>query len=129
MAYLTEEEINKVIPSGTADDKKNDYIEVAEAVLDNVTQNFYQFNNIETDHDFRRSQFKKALLAQIKYFVNLGTSNFDQISSMPESFSVGRTSITNGSSEGGVGRSYVASDVNMYLEGTGLLYRGGSSWG
>lgn len=127
MAYLTELEISQVIPDGT-DIQKADYVEKAEAVLDSVTQHFYRFNDIETDVPFRRDQFKKALLSQLKYFNTLGTTDFDEIFNQPESFSVGRTSISGGSDdEGGNSRSPIASDVFMYLEGTGLLYRGVSS--
>lgn len=128
MAYLTELEISNAIPDGT-NDKKEEYAEKAEAVLDNVTQHFYRFNDLETDIPFRRDQFKKALLAQLKYFSSLGTTDFDEIFNEPESFTVGRTSINNGSSEGGGGRSPISLDVMMYLEGTGLLYRGEATWG
>lgn len=127
MAYLTELEISKAIPDGT-EQQEVDYVEKAEAVLDSVTQHFYRFNDIETDVPFRRDQFKKALLSQLKYFNSLGTSDFDEIFNQPESFSVGRTSISGGSDdEGGNSRSPIAADVFMYLEGTGLLYRGVSS--
>lgn len=127
MAYLTELEISKVLTDGT-DTQKADYVEKAEAVLDSVTQHFYRFRDIETDVPFRRDQFKKALLSQLKYFNTLGTTDFDEIFNQPESFSVGRTSISGGGDdEGGNSRSPIAADVFMYLEGTGLLYRGVSS--
>lgn len=129
MAYLTAEETSNLFTADSTTDKQKEFIDAAEAVLDNVTQHFYRFNDIEKDVPFRRDQFKKALMAQIKYFSELGTTSLNQIRKTPDSFSVGRTSITNGSSEGGKSRSHIAPDVTMYLEGTGLLYRGGSSWG
>jgi len=129
LPYLTETELSKVMPVGLDPNIKADYIEKAETILDNITRHFYVFNDLVTDVPFRRNQFKKALLAQIAYFVSIGTTDFDEIFNEPDSFSIGRTSITNSSSkEGGNSRSYVAFDVELILAGTGLLFRGEPSW-
>lgn len=103
----------------------------AEGVLNMITDYFYLKNDLETDTPFRANQFKLALSAQILHFKETGTSTTAQINAVPTSWSIGRTSISGGggkSSErgdsdvsmGGV----IPNEVYMYLNGTGLLYRG-----
>ena len=71
-------------------------------------------------------QFKKALVAQIEYFNEIGSTSFESMNSGPQSFSAGRTSVTQkqGSSNQQVSKELVAEEVYIYLSGTGLLFRG-----
>lgn len=108
------------------------YLAKATAVIDNVTNYFYQFNDILTDRvTFRVRRFKLALCAQIMYFAEVGADTYESINNAPQSFSAGRTSISNASrynpSGNNESKSLTAEDVYLYLEGTGLLYRGVSS--
>lgn len=132
-AYIEFEEFKKL--TGKTDDYKAIFtsnLAKASAVLDNVTNHFYCFNDIKSDPiAFRVHQFKLALCAQIIYFDEVGGDTYESINNTPQSFSAGRTSITNGirssfSKESEVSRnkSLIAEDVYIYLEGTGLLYRG-----
>lgn len=130
MAYLTFEEYKEL--TGTTDDKKEQFnanLSKASAVVDSITNNFYRFNDLETDKvKFRADRFKLALCSQIDYFIEVGGNTFEAVNKAPQSFSVGRTSISSGSRNNASGQNetnqLVAEDVYIYLEGTSLLYRG-----
>lgn len=128
MSYITYSEFTDISQSDMTEDDFNKYLSKAEVVLNNVTQNFYQFNNIEADEvSFRSDAFKKALVSQIEFFEHFKSTAFHDLANVPESFSVGRTSISN--SDGRKNndtevKTIVSDDVYLYLEGTGLLYRG-----
>src|SRR5574341_1240091 len=129
MAYITFDEY-KELTGATGDklDKFNANLSKASAVIDNITNNFYQFNDLKTDKvTFRANRFKLALCAQIDYFIEVGGNTFEAVNKAPHSFSVGRTSISSGSRNNASGQNetkqIVAEDVFIYLEGTGLLYR------
>ncbi|BDP64761.1 TPA: hypothetical protein RD599_000641 [Enterococcus faecium] len=130
MPYIEFEEFKNL--TGKTDDFKaifEKHLLKASAVLDSITNYFYQFNKIEEDPiGFRVKQFKLALCSQIIYFDEVGADTYESINKTPQSFSAGRTSISNKSSEDGRKKSLVAEDVYIYLEGTGLLYRGVPSW-
>ncbi|STD25280.1 hypothetical protein [Enterococcus mundtii] len=126
MSYIDFEEFKRL--SGKTDGFKSSfdkYLLKASAILDNETNYFYQFHNIKDDSiDFRVNQFKLALCSQIIYFDEVGGDTYQSINKTPQSFSAGRTSISNKSTENGKDKPLVAEDVYIYLEGTGLLYRG-----
>lgn len=130
MAYITFDEYKELTAAANDNvDKFNANLSKASAVIDNITNNFYQFNNLETDSvEFRADRFKLALCAQIDYFIEVGGNTFEAVNKAPQSFSVGRTSISSGSRNNASGQNetnqLVAEDVYIYLEGTGLLYRG-----
>ena len=130
MAYITFDEYKELAAAANDNvDKFNANLSKASAVIDNITNNFYQFNDLETDKvKFRANRFKLALCAQIDYFIEVGGNTFEAVNKAPQSFSVGRTSISSGSRNNASGQNekkqLVAEDVYIYLEGTGLLYRG-----
>ena len=130
MAYITFDEYKELTATANDNvDKFNANLSKASAVIDNITNNFYQFNDLETDKvKFRADRFKIALCAQIDYFIEVGGNTSEAVNKAPQSFSVGRTSISNGSRSNASGQNenkqIVAEDVYIYLEGTGLLYRG-----
>ena len=127
MAYLTFEEFKEL--TNDFKDTFNKYLLKASAIIDNTTNRFYQFNSIADDPiDFRVKQFKLALCAQIIYFGEVGADTHESINKAPQSFSAGRTSVSNGTRYNASGqnesKSLVSEDIYIYLEGTGLLYRG-----
>ena len=130
MAYITFDEYKELTAAANDNiDKFNANLSKASVVIDNITNNFYQFNDLETDKvKFRADRFKLALCAQIDYFIEVGGNTFEAVNKAPQSFSVGRTSISSGSRSNASGQNetnqLVAEDVYIYLEGTGLLYRG-----
>ena len=130
MVYITFDEYKELTATANDNvDKFNANLSKASAVIDNITNNFYQFNDLETDKvKFRANRFKLALCAQIDYFIEVGGNTSEAVNRVPQSFSVGRTSISSGSRNNASGQNetnhLVAEDVYIYLEGTGLLYRG-----
>lgn len=130
MNYLTYAEMVEIVGDdrvSEVDYKK--YQKRACDALDSVTNNFYHFCDISKDYAFRSGKFKEALAAQIVYFSEMGGDTYEAINKAPQSFSVGRTNVSNGSryNAGGENESkkLVSEDVYLYLEGTGLLFRGG----
>ena len=87
---------------------------------------------MEKDNPWRVNKFKQALCAQIEYFHVLGVTTFEGINSTPQTFTAGRTSVSNASRHNPSGenetKSLIAEDVYIYLEGTGLLNRAVSVW-
>lgn len=127
MSYLDFEEYQK-LGGRASEDKFTNFYMKAEALLENITNNFYIRNDITADVKFRSSRFKKALVAQINYFTEMDADTFESLNKMPQSFQIGSTSISNGSRYNSSGanesKSLVPDDVFVFLEGTGLLYRG-----
>ncbi len=132
MAYLAYNEFQELSKRELADiifeEQFNRLLPKAVAVLDNVTDHFYQRKDIEQDNLWRVKQFKRALVAQIEYFSEVGADTFEGINKAPQSFTAGRTSVSNASRYNPGGKNeakpLVAEDVFAYLEGTGLLYAG-----
>ena len=130
MDYLSFDEFKKI--TGKTDDYEDTFKQFylkAAAVIDNITNRFYQLHKIDEDPiTFRVDQFKLALCSQIEYFGELRAATFESLNKAPQTFSAGRTSVSNGSRYNSSGanesKSLVAEDIYIYLEGTGLLYRG-----
>lgn len=100
----------------------------ASVVLDNVTNHFYKNHDLESDKTIRKDAFKKSLVAQIEYFIETDATTSEKLNSAPQSISMGRTTISQSSRYSPSGKneskSIVCDDIYLYLEGTGLLYRG-----
>lgn len=132
MPYLTYEEFQKLTDTEIDDKTFNSLIKKASAVLNAETSYFYVKNDIEKDNEWRVNQFKQALCAQIEYFDELGATTFEGMNSAPQTFSAGRTSVSNASRYKTSGQNeskpLVAEDVYVFLSGTGLLYRGVAVW-
>lgn len=132
MAYLTYGEFKDLSQAEVDVDEFDGLLKKASAILNNITSYFYVRNDLEKDNIWRSRQFKQALCAQIEYFHVLGATSFEEINSSPQTFSAGRTSVSNASryKAGGENetKSLVAEDVYVFLEGTGLLYRGVAVW-
>ena len=130
MGYITFNEFKSI--TGKTDDYEKTFEQFyskAASVIDNITNRFYQLHKIDEDPvTFRVDQFKLARCSQIEYFGELGAATFESINRAPQTFSAGRTSVSNGSRYNSSGanesKSLVAEDIYIYLEGTGLLYRG-----
>ncbi|MCI1904148.1 MAG: hypothetical protein LKJ03_08715 [Enterococcaceae bacterium] len=130
MPYITFNEFKEL--TGKKDFIEEDFkrfLPKASAVLDSITNYFYQTNDLVTDPiKFRVNQFKLALCSQIAYFVEVGSDTVEGINKAPQSVNIGSTSVSNGfrsnSAGSSVQKSIIADDIYIYLEGTGLLYRG-----
>lgn len=102
-------------------------INKASDVLDYITNNFYQFNDLENDVKFRKIRFKKALAAQVNYFNDLGATTAHELKEYGN-VTMGRTTLSKSSSRTGdkeeKSNKLISKDVYIYLSGTGLLYKG-----
>lgn len=132
MPYLTYEEFKTLNSTDIDEVTFNKYLPKAIVVLDNTTNHFYAKHDMTKDNAWRVSKFKQALSAQIEYFDELGASTFESINNSPQTFSAGRTSVSNASRYNPRGanesKPLVAEDIYIYLSGTGLLFSGGSIW-
>lgn len=126
MAYLTYDEFKELSQSDIDETTFKSLIKKASAILDNLTSYFYVKNDITKDNQWRVKQFKQALCAQIEYFHELGATTFESINNAPQTFSAGRTSVSNASRYKSSGQNeskpLVAEEVYVLLSGTGLLY-------
>ncbi|MGM0169836.1 hypothetical protein IGI39_003997 [Enterococcus sp. AZ135] len=130
MEYLTFEEFKEL--TGREAFKKErftQFLPKASSVLDHVTNHFYQLHDLAKDPiGFRVRQFKLALCSQIIYFDELDADTFEGLNKAPQTVRIGATTISNSSryNAGGANesKSLVADDIYIYLEGTGVLYRG-----
>ncbi|GEN87248.1 hypothetical protein [Oceanobacillus sojae] len=132
MAYLTFEEFEKLTSKDIGEEAFKALLPKASAILDNITNHFYIHVDIEKDNTWRVDKFKEALVAQIEYFHVLGATSYEEINNSPQSFTAGRTSVTNPSRYSSTGQNetkpLTAEDVYIYLEGTGLLNRAVMVW-
>lgn len=126
MHYLTYEEYKEFGYSNIKQDEFEGLIQRACDYLDIQTRNFYQFNDLETDIDFRKTKFKKAVALQIEYMYQTGaTTSFETES--PLNWSVDGMQVSNPAkytSTGSLSPSIISADAISMLSGTGLLFRG-----
>lgn len=123
MPYLTYEEYEKLTGKTIEPDKFEELLPGASGVLDSVTGYFYVKNELEIDVHFRKTQFKKALCAQLDYFHDVGGTSSHEINN-PLTVSMGRTQVMTGADNQKKTNKLVSDEVYMYLYPTGLLYRG-----
>ena len=100
----------------------------AENLLDLITNSFYQLNEFDSDNEWRKQRVKRALISQIDYFKETRKTTAEGLNSVPKSVSLGRTTISQsggyGASDTNGSKSIVSEEMDAYLQGTGLLYRG-----
>lgn len=125
MAYLTFPEYQKFGYQEVTEDDFKRLVVRASDVIDIRTRNFYRFHDLESDIEFRKNQFKKAIALQIERMAILGTVSTAEIDS-PTNWSLDGVSVTNGGSgaSGDNAMSIVSYDALELLSMTGLLYRG-----
>lgn len=129
MPYLTETEYQEM--TGREVPENFAFLEErASAELDSVTRFFYQFHDLESDIPFRKKQFKRAMMVQIKFFVDRGMTTAEELNAEPDSIKVGATTVTRNRTRLGQTQeartSVISLDALNMLAGTGLLYRGSS---
>lgn len=125
MAYLTFPEYQKFGYQEVTEDDFKRLVVRASDVIDIRTRNFYRFHDLESDIEFRKNQFKKAIALQIERMAILGADSTAEIDS-PINWSLDGVSVTNGGSgaSGDNATSIISDDALELLSMTGLLYRG-----
>ena len=126
MAYLTFTEYEELGYTSLEEDDFNNLIAKASTFIDSQTRDFYHYNDLETDIEYRKTKFKKAIALQVEYMYQSGaTSTYD--ANTPQSWSIGRTSVSEASRYSNTGRneapSVICEDAILALSGSGLLSR------
>lgn len=126
MPYLTYDEYNDLGFSEIEETVFNKLVLIAGDVLDHVTRNFYQFNSLDDDVEFRRTKFKKAVAAQVQFFHDMGATSSHELNE-PSHVQIGRTAISqntrSSNSQEETKNNIISNDVYIYLNDTGLLNR------
>ncbi|XRJ96595.1 hypothetical protein ACPBEI_05535 [Latilactobacillus sakei] len=113
--------------------KFNELLPLAEIQLNIKVRRYYEFHDLETDLEFRKKAYKRAIAFQILYMDKQGVSTADDVANKPTSVSqsIGGTSISksfgSNSSSGGSNStetSAISLEALNQLSGTGLLSRG-----
>lgn len=125
MAYLTFTEYQSFGYQEVTEEEFNRLVVRASDILDIRTRNFYRLHDLETDVEFRATQFKKAIALQIEYMAVLGAVSTVEIDS-PTNWSLDGISVTAGNTgaSADIGNNIASQDALEVLTMTGLLYRG-----
>lgn len=118
-AYYTEQYMGE--PVEEADFPR--YLRRAEEVIDSITRYAVKERGLDGFDAFVREQVRTATAAQVEYYAIKGLEVASD-GELPESFTVGKVSVTNGRAGGGGRSNAVAFKVREALEQTGLLGRG-----
>lgn len=132
MEYLTFDEYNTMHLSTLDKDKFDNLYFRAKDLVNIVTRNHYQFHDLDSDIDFRKNAFKRAIGLQIEYQFRTGilTAEDKKSAENIKSQSIGRTSLSMGGGNSGNGNlstatNLLADDSIQLLLSIGLLYVGG----
>lgn len=113
--------------------KFNELLPFAEIQLNIKVRRYYEFHDLESDLEFRKKAYKRAIAFQILYMDKQGVSTADDVANKPASVSqsIGGTSVSksfmSNSSSGGSNNaetSAISLEALNQLSGTGLLSRG-----
>lgn len=123
MAYLTFEEYGDMLLSEVTDEEFARLLPRASDFIDIQTQYFYKQHDLESDFELRRLAFKKSIGYQIEFMSTTGATTSYDINS-PNSWSVGRTNVTESSASNGEAPNILSHEAISALSSVGLLYRG-----
>ncbi|WP_285005086.1 hypothetical protein [Lactococcus formosensis] len=126
MAYLTFDEYTNFGYEAVTSDEFDRLVVRASDVVDVYSRQFYKFHELDTDVDFRKNQFKKAIAVQLEYMATIGAISTAEINN-PTSWSLDGISVSNGNNkltDDGTSISLISQDALEMLSETGLLYRG-----
>ncbi len=113
--------------------KFNELVPLAEIHLNIKVRRYYEFHDLETDWEFRKKAYKRAIAFQILYMDKQDVSTADDVANKPTSVSqsIGGTSVSksfgsasSNSDSSGNGASAISLEALNQLSGTGLLSRG-----
>lgn len=123
--YLTYAEYSDLSSNPVPQDKFTALLASASFTLDSVTNYFYVKVDLEADYPQRKNAFKRAVAVTMDYYSAKGSTElFNE--STAQSVTIGRTSMSEGNSSGGLKSPYgnLPIDVSFILGPTGLLYKG-----
>jgi hypothetical protein len=130
MDYLSLSEYKSFGLIDITDDEIKSLLPRASIMLDNITRDFYQKHDLETDKfETRKRKFKLSVALQMEYMKRSNVLTAEDKARQPQSVSqtIGRTSINKSYGSGANSNrstSGLCADAINALSGTGLLYRG-----
>lgn len=127
MAYLDYMEYLGIAINPIEEEKFKKLNKRATSIINVATRHFYQWNDFESDHEWRKQAVKEATAYQVEFFDEAGATTHEALNNNPQSVSLGRTTINKGSRQGSVtseDKSLLSIEAENALLGTGLLFRG-----
>lgn len=135
MSYLDLAEYKEFPLAEVSEDEFSKLESKASVLLDELTNFYYQMNDLVADKDsFRVKQFKRAMALEIDYLKTIDKSSTAELVNNPmavsETQSIGRTSVSksygtgNNSNSGRSTSNLIAGEVFAVLRPTGLLFKG-----
>lgn len=128
--YITDQEFKEFTGLDAPSNFK--YLEMrASAELDTATRFYFQTNDFTGD--FISEQFKKAMVVQVQFYMDMDTTSSEKMNAKPDSVRIGDTTVSYNRSGNATERSRrdtaLSQDALNLLRGTGLLFRGGVQYG
>lgn len=129
--YLTVEEYRKLAlqPSEEyTDEELVHLLEHAEYLMNIQIRYFYDSHDFESDNVRRKNAVKRAIAAQVDYYIESGFTSVYGLKNDVSSVSLGRTTISGNRGQNS-GNDFtnitgLCSEFWQLLQGTGLLWRG-----
>lgn len=129
MKYLTTEEFEALqTETGVTFQELKTAVEQSEMLVDIYTRRFYHYNSFENDNPFIKDAVKDAVREQTRYLIRNNVNYLEELNDVPQSLTIGRTTISNASKYGGLVRNATKNVASVgfvdCLASTGRLYRG-----
>lgn len=129
MSYVTKAEYQEAMGTADVPSDFETLATLADEYLDQVTRDFYQWHDLETDSvGYRARKFKRAVIRQIAYMASSGIKTREDAHEQASisGQSIGGTTVNrsvNASVDAST-TSVISADALALLNDTGLLYRG-----
>lgn len=129
MKFLTTDEFEALqTETGVTFQELKTAVEQSEMLVDIYTRRYYAFNSFENDNPFIKDSVKDAIREQVRYLIRNNVNYLEELNDVPQSLTIGRTTISNASKYGSAVRGATKSIASIgfidILASTGRLYRG-----
>lgn len=129
MKFLTTDEFEALqSETGVTFQELKTAVEQSEKLVDIYTRRHYSQKNFDTDNPFVKDCVKDAVREQVRYLIRNNVNYLEEINDVPQSLTIGRTTISNASKYSGAVRGATKNIASIgfidCLSATGLLYRG-----
>lgn len=126
MAYLTHDDYTALGYTAATADNFATLLAQASRVIDDLTNDFYQLNDLADDPiNARVKAFKRAICEEIDFIASVGSvKSYDLAQNDVNSISIGRLSLSPSKGMSKVGKMGVAPEAVRLLGRYGLLFRG-----
>lgn len=129
MKYLTTEELQELsVQLDDSTENVKQLVELAETLVNIYTRRFYFYNDFKNEIPFIRDAIKDAIREQVKYFRAENVTTLEGLNEEPQTLTIGRTTISNGSRYSNSGHSNTKRIACIgfidNLTATGRMWRG-----